>query len=383
MIKTRKVSLIFGTRPEAIKLAPVIAEMRSREKLDLSICVTAQHRQMLDQVLEVFNIDVDEDLNVMVPEQTLASLTSKLMIELDGYLARTKPDIVVVQGDTTTAMCGALASFYRKISIAHVEAGLRTGNIFSPWPEEANRLIVSRFAKWHFAPTETNRKNLLSEGVGDEQIFVTGNTVIDSLFKVAEAVRKCPPNISGLPGNSLSFLGNARMVLITGHRRENFGTGFECICHAISDLANIYPEIHFIYPVHLNPNVRTPVENILGCGSSGKKRLKNVHLIEPQNYLQFVALMDRSSIILTDSGGVQEEAPSLNKPVLVMRDTTERQEAVESGAVALVGTNRCVIVDKVTCLLDDAIMYSAMIHKKNPFGDGHAAERIVGVLDVR
>lgn len=371
----KKISVILGTRPEAIKLCPVILELKKRSELDCKVCVTGQHREMLDQVLPVFGVIPDVDLDLMRPNQSLGGLTSRAIEALDRYLAEDKPDVVLVQGDTTTVLCAALAAFYHKIPIAHVEAGLRTWNMASPWPEEANRVLTTRLAKWHFAPTETNRLNLLKEGVPQDDIYVTGNTVIDALFLALEKIKKYPPRITGLAGESLDFLGERKMVLITGHRRENFGEGFENICHAIAELAQRFPNVHFIYPVHLNPNVQEPVERILrGNG------LRNIHLIEPQPYLPFVALMNRSHIILTDSGGVQEEAPSLGKPVLVMRDTTERPEAVEAGTVKIVSTDVEKIVSEASRLICCEDYYGQMTRKHNPYGDGAAAQRIVDVL---
>jgi UDP-N-acetylglucosamine 2-epimerase (non-hydrolysing) len=371
----KKISVILGTRPEAIKLCPVILELKKRSELDCKVCVTGQHREMLDQVLPVFGVIPDVDLDLMRPNQSLGGLTSRAIEALDRYLAEDKPDVVLVQGDTTTVLCAALAAFYHKIPIAHVEAGLRTWNMASPWPEEANRVLTTRLAKWHFAPTETNRLNLLKEGVPQDDIYVTGNTVIDALFLALEKIKKYPPRITGLAGESLDFLGERKMVLITGHRRENFGEGFENICHAIAELAQRFPNVHFIYPVHLNPNVRRPVESILRTSGA-----ENIRLIEPLSYLPFVALMNRSHIILTDSGGVQEEAPSLGKPVLVMRDTTERPEAVEAGTVKIVSTDVEKIVSEASRLICCEDYYGQMTRKHNPYGDGAAAQRIVDVL---
>ncbi len=370
-----KVSVIFGTRPEAIKLCPVILGLLKCKHIVCNVCSTGQHRQMLDQVLDIFEVKPDVDLNLMRPNQTLAGLTALAVEAIDLYLKKEQPDIVVVQGDTTTALSGALAAFYNKIPVAHVEAGLRTGNMASPWPEEANRILTTRLAKWHFAPTESNRQNLLKEGITDCDIFVTGNTVIDALFLALQKVKLSPPTITGMPDDGLACIGDKRMVLITGHRRENFGEGFENICHAIAELANTFPGVEFVYPVHLNPNVREPVQRILG-----KNSIKNIHLIEPQPYLPFVALMNRAYVILTDSGGVQEEAPSIGTPVLVMRDTTERPEAVLSGTVKLIGSECQRIIDEVAQLLRDATAYSRMCRRINPYGDGNASERIISVL---
>ena len=360
----KKISVIFGTRPEAIKLCPVVLALKADPAFDCRVCVTGQHREMLQQVLEVFGVVPDVDLALMRPNQTLGGLTSRAIAAIDEYLAQEKPDIVMVQGDTTTVLAGALAAFYHHIPVAHVEAGLRTGNMESPWPEEANRVLTTRLAKWHFSPTENNKNNLLKEGVNPADIYVTGNTVIDALLLAKE---KAKANGEGEQRN------DRRSVLITGHRRENFGEGFEHICNAIRKLATEFPEVDFIYPVHLNPNVREPVNRIL----SG---LSNVKLIEPQSYLPFVKLMSEAYLILTDSGGVQEEAPSLGKPVLVMRDTTERPEAVTAGTVKIVGTQADDIYRETWTLLTDRTAYEAMAAAVNPYGDGKAVERIVKIL---
>ena len=371
-MKPKKISLVFGTRPEAIKLCPLVLELKKHPEFQPHVCVTGQHRRMLDQVLEVFEVVPDVDLNLMRPDQTLAGLTSKAITSIDNYLADYKPDIVIVQGDTTTSFCAALAAFYRRVPVGHVEAGLRTWNKFSPFPEEINRVMTSRLADLHFAPTAWARDNLLKEGVSDNRVFVTGNTVIDALHIAVEKVRKDPPEIPGLPRHLLN--GYARpMVLITGHRRENFGEGFENICRAISQLSKRFTDAAFVYPVHLNPNVRTPVFDLL----SGRD---NVHLIEPLSYLPFVALMNRSTLVLTDSGGVQEEAPGLGKPVLVMRDTTERPEAVDAGTVKLIGTDRQMIINSVATLLSNREVYDAMARAVNPYGDGKACQRIAAAL---
>jgi UDP-N-acetylglucosamine 2-epimerase (non-hydrolysing) len=355
---------------------------------------------MLDQVLEVFEITPDTDLNLMQANQTLGGFTARAMEALDHYLATEKPDLVLVQGDTTSVFCAALAAFYHKIPVGHVEAGLRTGNLQSPWPEEANRVLTTRLATLHFAPTEANRQNLLREGVADARIFVTGNTVIDALFLALERIRQNPPHIPGLPDclqpkvfnfqpstlNSQPSTLNPQLVLITGHRRENFGEGFENICQAIAKLAQRFPDAHFVYPVHLNPNVREPVQRILANGPNShppavlgppSSALGNIHLIEPLSYLPFVALMNMATLILTDSGGVQEEAPSLGKPVLVMRDTTERREAVEAGTARLVGTSAEAIFKETSSLLSSTDTYSRTVPTDNPYGDGKAAQRIV------
>ena len=369
----KKISIILGTRPEAIKLSPLILALKKEIAFDCNVCVTGQHREMLQQVLDVFGVVPDRDLALMRPNQTLGGLTSRAIAAIDEYLTEEKPDIVVVQGDTTTVLAAALAAFYHQIPVAHVEAGLRTWNMKSPWPEEANRVLTTRLAKWHFCPTENNKANLLKEGVLDCDIYVTGNTVIDALLMAKDLIHKNPPEIKGLPLDLMQS--GERMVLITGHRRENFGAGFENICAAIRDLAERFSETQFVYPVHLNPNVREPVGRILGnhCG-------KNVHLIEPQSYLPFVALMSRAYIILTDSGGVQEEAPSLGKPVLVMRETTERPEAIAAGTVRLIGVDKNRIVNNVSKLLSDSHEYGKMSMSVNPYGDGAASKRILDVL---
>jgi UDP-N-acetylglucosamine 2-epimerase (non-hydrolysing) len=369
-----KIALVFGTRPEAIKLAPLVNAFRHEPTLECKVCVTGQHRQMLQQVLDVFGIVPDTDLELMRPNQTLGGLTAHAMQRLDQYYEREKPDLVLVQGDTTTAFCAALAAFYHRIPVGHVEAGLRTGDLYSPWPEEANRVLTSRLAAFHFAPTKWSRDNLLREGVPAAQVFVTGNTVIDALLLARAKIRANPPPIPGLPGEMLARSAAAPLVLITGHRRENFGPGFESICQAIAELARRFPEADFVYPVHLNPNVQGPVRRLLGGTQSG-----NIYLIEPLAYLPFVALMDRATLILTDSGGVQEEAPSLGKPVLVLRDTTERPEAVEAGTVKLVGTDFHTIVQEAERLLTDSAALQAMTRAHNPYGDGHAAERITEI----
>ena len=370
----QKVLVVFGTRPEAIKLCPVILALKDNPAFECRVCVTGQHREMLKQVLDVFRVVPDKDLALMRPDQTLGELTSRAIAAIDEYLTEDKPDIVMVQGDTTTVLAGALAAFYHHIPIAHVEAGLRTWNMESPWPEEANRVLTTRLVKWHFCPTESNKRNLLKEGVLEKDIYVTGNTVIDALFMAKEMVRNNPPKVDGLPSELMAS--NKRMVLITGHRRENFGDGFENICMAIRNLAERFPETYFVYPVHLNPNVRKPVGRILGNYSG-----KNVLLIEPQSYLPFVALMNRAYLILTDSGGVQEEAPSLGKPVLVMRDTTERPEAVAAGTVKVIGTGQEAIEREVATLLNSPAEFAKMTGVVNPYGDGMSVARIISVLE--
>ena len=366
-----KVLFIFGTRPEAIKMAPLIKEVEKSAGLQARVCVTAQHRQMLDQVLRIFNIEPDYDLNIMTSNQSLFDITSRVVSGLQKILADEKPALVVVQGDTTTTFAGALAAYYTRTSVAHVEAGLRTGNKFAPFPEEINRRLTSVITDIHLPPTEWARDNLLKEGVDPSTVYVTGNTVIDALFYVVDGLRKSSPHFERL-FDGIDF--NKRMVLITGHRRENFGEGFINICEAIRELAQNKPDVEFVYPVHFNPNVRGPVNKILNG-------ITNVHIIEPLDYEPFVYAMDRSHIILTDSGGVQEEAPSLGKPVLVMRDTTERPEALKAGTVRLVGTDRKKIVGGVTKLLDDAGEYSSMSRAHNPYGDGKASQRIVRIFE--
>ncbi len=364
----KRISFVFGTRPEAIKLSPVILAMKDHSDLEPHVCVTGQHREMLDQVLEVFGVVPDVDLDLMLPNQTLGELTARSISAIDAYLKEHKPDMVLVQGDTSTVFCAALCAFYHQIPVGHVEAGLRTWNKYSPFPEEINRVLATRLADLHFAPTNTSRDNLLKEGVPPDRIFVTGNTVIDALHLALERVKANPPGIPGLPPETMT--NGHPLVLITGHRRESFGEGFRNICLAITELAQRFPSAEFVYPVHLNPNVREPVFSLLG-------NISNIHLIDPLGYLPFVALMNRAEIILTDSGGVQEEAPSLGKPVLVMRETTERPEAVKMGTVKLVGTDVTAIVENVTKLLIDEATYSAMASAVNPYGDGNATGRIL------
>ncbi len=364
----KTVAFVFGTRPEAIKLAPVVAAFRADGRFRVQVCVTAQHRQMLDQVLSAFQLTPDVDLNVMQPGQTLASLTARAVVAVEEYLANAKPDLLLVQGDTTTVLAAALAAFYRKLKIGHVEAGLRTGNLLAPWPEEGNRVLTTRLADLHFAPTQTAAQNLWNEGVPASRVFVTGNTVIDALLYMVKEVEARSPTIPGLP---VSAIAGRRFVLITGHRRENFGDGFDQICLAIATLADRFPDVAFVYPVHLNPNVREPVNRILGGGRA------NVHLLEPLGYREFIELFRRCTLVLTDSGGVQEEAPTLNKPVLVMRDTTERPEGVTVGAVKLVGASFAGIFDGVSELLTDDMAYRQMTNRPNPYGDGTASAQIV------
>jgi UDP-N-acetylglucosamine 2-epimerase (non-hydrolysing) len=374
--KQKKIMIIFGTRPEAIKMAPVVMEFLKRQKngahLHVSVCVTAQHRDMLDQVLELFEIHPQYDLNIMSPNQNLAQLTSKIINGVSEVLLHAKPDLVFVHGDTTTSFAAALAAFYQQIRVAHVEAGLRTDNKYSPFPEELNRHLTGVIADLHFSPTQRAKENLEKENVTPESIFVTGNTVIDSLLYTAKKIKNQPERLQRYKDQlkSIEKISSERsIILITGHRRENFGTGFENICAAIAELAVQRPHIEFIYPVHLNPNVQEPVYSIIG-------KHPNIKLLPPMDYEPFVFLMKRAQIILTDSGGIQEEAPSLGKPVLVMREVTERPEAVSAGTVELVGTDRLKIVQSVNRLLDDHEYYTRMSYAHNPYGDGKAAIRI-------
>ncbi|MDR1904419.1 MAG: UDP-N-acetylglucosamine 2-epimerase (non-hydrolyzing) [Treponema sp.] len=370
----KKLLLVFGTRPEAIKMAPLVKEFQKYpDKFDVKVCVTAQHRQMLDQVLEVFEIKPDYDLNVMAPNQDLFDITSKVLLGVRTVLRKSKPDIIFVHGDTTTSMAAALAAFYEQIPIAHVEAGLRTYNLASPWPEEMNRQLTDRLCSYYFAPTESARENLLAEQIPPERIDVTGNTVIDALFLAADMIETQPGLDADLAGRLASAGYNPAskrpMVLVTGHRRESFGEGFRGICWALGELASRHRELDIVYPVHLNPQVQRPVYELLG-------KIGNIYLIPPQDYLPFVYLMQKSTLILTDSGGVQEEAPSLGKPVLVMRDTTERPEAVSAGTVKLVGTDPQVILAQAESLLYNEAAYQRMAQTLNPYGDGRAAARI-------
>lgn len=378
----KKVLLVFGTRPEAIKMAPLVHEFKLHpEAFETQVCVTGQHREMLDQVLDLFQIVPDYDLDIMKQGQDLYDITSRVLLGMRDVLRKSVPDMVFVHGDTTTSTAAAMAAYYQQISVAHVEAGLRTGDIYSPWPEEMNRLITGRLALLHFAPTALAKTNLLKENVPEQSIVVTGNTVIDALQWVVKKIKTEKGLEASIQSEILNFgystdrlTKGKRMVLITGHRRENFGEGFLNICHAIKALANLYRDVDFVYPVHLNPNVRKPVMEILGeCGG-------NVFLIEPLQYIQFVYLMEKSFLILTDSGGIQEEAPGLGKPVLVMRDTTERPEAVEAGTVLLVGANQERIEDGVVDLLENEVLYKQMSEAVNPYGDGKACARIVDYL---
>lgn len=366
-----KVLSIMGTRPEAIKLAPVIKELeRYPDRFVSRVCVTAQHRQMLDQAMSPFGIVADYDLDIMTPGQSLAQVTARAVEGLDRVIRQEQPGVVLVQGDTTTAFCGALAAYYHQVRVGHVEAGLRTGNKYAPFPEEINRRLIARVADYHFAPTEHARATLMGEGVNAAAVFVTGNTVIDALLWMRDKVRESPPE---LPDGLAEAIGGQQIILVTGHRRESFGKGFESICRAIRQVADAFPEIVFVYPVHLNPNVREPVNRILG-------RHKRIHLMEPLAYAPFVWLMDRAVIVLTDSGGVQEEAPSLGKPVLVMRETTERPEGIAAGNALLVGVQKELIVEGLTQLLRDSEKRVAMATVNNPYGDGRAAQRIAGFL---
>jgi len=371
-----KVLTVFGTRPEAIKMAPLVKLLEQQQDIESVVCVTAQHRQMLDQVLELFDIKPAHDLNIMKPGQTLAGITTEILNRIEVVLTQEKPDLILVHGDTSTTFATALAAYYHRIAVGHVEAGLRTGDIYSPWPEEANRKLTGALAKLHFAPTEQSKNNLLSENVDPVGITVTGNTVIDALLWVKAKLEEDQALSQSLSDRFPFLRDNRKLVLITGHRRENFGDGFERICSAIKSLAVKFPDADFVYPVHLNPNVREPVGRILDGVS-------NVHLVEPQDYLPFVYLMTRSTVILTDSGGIQEEAPSLGKPVLVMRDTTERPEAVAAGTVRLVGTNMERIKNEVSLLLTDEQAYNEMSFAHNPYGDGKACERIVEIIRSR
>ena len=381
----KKVMLVFGTRPEAIKMAPLVKEFQKRpDEFETIVCVTGQHRQMLDQVLELFEITPDYDLNIMKQGQDLYDVTSRVLLGMRDVLKHSTPDVVLVHGDTTTSTAAALAAFYQQIPVGHVEAGLRTHNIYSPWPEEMNRQITGRIAEYHFAPTPLSRANLIAEGTSEDKITVTGNTVIDALYWVVEKIKNTQALDCELKselakaGYNTSRLDNGKkLVLITGHRRENFGDGFISMCRAIKTLTQKYPDVDFVYPMHLNPNVRKSIHEVFGENHEG---LGNMFFIEPLEYLSFVYLMNKSTIVLTDSGGIQEEAPGLGKPVLVMRDTTERPEALEAGTVKLVGTDYDMIVNEVSALLDDEAHYEVMSKAVNPYGDGLACERIVTKL---
>jgi len=368
----KRVMVVFGTRPEAIKMAPVVHALKAHSDLEPIVVVTAQHRQMLDQVLEIFDIVPDFDLDIMEPGQTLASITSKILLGMPAVFAEAKPDLVLVHGDTSTTLATALAAFYARIPVGHVEAGLRTGNMDAPWPEEANRRLTAPLCTYHFAPTARSRSNLLAENIATDTIVVTGNTVIDALLEVDERLHADDALRTAMKARFPFLDSSKRLLLVTGHRRENFGDGFERICKALATVA-MREDIQIVYPVHLNPNVQEPVHRHLSS-------LANVHLIDPQEYLPFVFLMQQSFVILTDSGGVQEEAPSLGKPVLVMRDTTERPEAVDAGTVLLVGTDVDRIVSEIARLFDDEAAYAIMASAHNPYGDGNACERIANAI---
>ncbi|EJI85783.1 UDP-N-acetylglucosamine 2-epimerase [Alishewanella aestuarii B11] len=368
-----KVLSVFGTRPEAIKMAPLVNQLKQDAAFDSRVCVTGQHREMLDQVLKLFEIKPEYDLAIMKPGQDLYDVTTSILLNIKPVLREFQPDIVLVHGDTSTTFAAALACYYEKIAVGHVEAGLRTGNIYSPWPEEANRKLTGALTRLHFAPTQTSADNLLAERVAPEHIVITGNTVIDALLQVVAKIEGNAELNQQFAAQFPFVQPERRMILVTGHRRESFGGGFEQICAALADIAKSFPDCDIVYPVHLNPNVKEPVYRLL----SG---VSNVHLIPPQDYLPFVYLMNRSYLVLTDSGGIQEEAPSLGKPVLVMRDTTERPEAVAAGTVKLVGTDKAKIVSEVTKLLTDSSYYESMSFAHNPYGDGNACSRILASL---
>lgn len=371
-----KILLVFGTRPEAIKMLPLYHELSKSQCFHVSICVTGQHRDMLDQVLKLFNVSPDFDLNIMQAKQDLTDISIRILDGLRILFQDTKPDLVLVHGDTATTFATSLACYYHKIKVGHVEAGLRTNDLYSPWPEEANRRLTSVLSHFNFAPTENSKENLLKESFLSEDIYVTGNTVIDALYFVVDKIRN-DTDVSKELTEQFNFLDfSKKVILITGHRRENFGQGFENICAAINELANTHTDIQFVYPMHLNPNVRAPIEKYLS-------EKTNIFLIEPLDYLPFVYLMDMSYLILTDSGGIQEEAPSLGKPVLVMRNTTERPEAVDAGTVKLVGTDKSLIISSVNQLINDSNLYSQMSELHNPYGDGKASTRIAQIIEER
>lgn len=370
-----KVLSVFGTRPEAIKMAPLVNLLKADASVDSRVCVTGQHREMLDQVLRLFDITPEYDLAIMKAGQDLFDVTTSILLSIKAVLRDFKPDVVLVHGDTSTTFAAALACYYEKIAVGHVEAGLRTGNIYSPWPEEANRKLTGAITRFHFAPTATSKANLLAENTSESHIYVTGNTVIDALLQVVDKIDADAELRASFEAQFPFGQHGRRMILVTGHRRESFGSGFENICAALKDIAAQFPDADVVYPVHLNPNVREPVFRLLSNSP-------NVHLIEPQDYLPFVYLMSRSYLVLTDSGGIQEEAPSLGKPVLVMRDTTERPEAVAAGTVKLVGTDAALIVAEVAKLMTDKAYYDAMSFAHNPYGDGKACQRIIDALKV-
>lgn len=367
-----KILTVFGTRPEAIKMAPLVLALSKNSKINSKVCVTAQHREMLDQVLELFEIKPDYDLDLMKAGQSLNDISTQILLKLKPVLEDFKPDLVLVHGDTATTFAAALAAYYQQIKVGHIEAGLRTGNLYSPWPEEANRKLTSVLCDFHFAPTEAAKNNLLHEGYKNN-ITVTGNTVIDALLTIKQKIEKDKNLNESLAANYPFLDATKKLILVTGHRRESFGDGFERICKALVEIAQKNPHVQILYPVHLNPNVQEPVKRLL-------KNISNIFLIEPQQYLPFVYLMMRSHIILTDSGGVQEEAPSLGKPVLVMRDTTERPEAVDAGTVKLVGTDTQKIILEIQNLLDDEVSYQTMSKAHNPYGDGLACQRIIATI---
>lgn len=368
-----KILSVFGTRPEAIKMAPLLLKLYSTAEIESKVCVTGQHRQMLDQVLDVFSIKADYDLNIMKQNQDLSDITSSILKELGNVIDDYKPDMILVHGDTATTFAASLAAYYRKIPVGHVEAGLRTGDIYSPWPEEANRKLTTVLAKLHFAPTEKSKNNLILEGVEKDTIYVTGNTVVDALLIASNELEE-NEYLNTSMKNKFDYLDlDKRIILVTGHRRENFGKSFEEICKALVEIASLYPECQIVYPVHLNPNVSEPVNRILN-------NISNIFLIEPQEYLPFIYLMKNSYLILTDSGGIQEEAPSLGKPVLVMRDTTERPEAVKTGNVKLVGTDKQIIIKNIMTLFNDTVTYKEMSESINPYGDGSSSQKIVDIL---
>ncbi|WP_233883670.1 non-hydrolyzing UDP-N-acetylglucosamine 2-epimerase [Paraburkholderia flagellata] len=367
-----KTLIVVGTRPEAIKMAPLIESLKSESKIDVKVCVSAQHRRMLDSMLAFFGICPDYDLDIMAPDQTLLGMTSKVLTRLDAVLGEAQPDLVLVQGDTSTTLASALSAHYRQICVGHVEAGLRTGDLSAPWPEEANRRLTSVLAKYHFAPTPDARDNLLREGIAAERIHVTGNTVIDSLLNTVKRLNEDVVLHDELEARFAFLNRNKRLILVTGHRRENFGAGLEAVCRALVEIAQ-RGDIEIVYPVHLNPNVKQPVHRLLG-------NVPGIFLIEPQDYPSFVYLMKRAALLVTDSGGVQEEAPSLGKPILVTRETTERPEAVTAGTVRLVGTDQATIVMEASRLLDDPAAYASMARAGNPYGDGRAAQRIRDIL---
>jgi UDP-N-acetylglucosamine 2-epimerase (non-hydrolysing) len=369
----KKILTIFGTRPEAIKMAPLISELHKSSEINCMVCVTGQHKEMLYQVLDLFEIVPDYDLMVMTDGQSLSELTAKIILSLPPIIEDFYPDAILVHGDTTSTLASSLAGYYQQIPVLHIEAGLRTDNIYSPWPEEINRRVTSTIAQYHFAPTVQAKSHLLKEGVPEERIGVTGNTVIDALFMILNRISDSPSIERNLQKNFDFLDAGKKLLLVTGHRRENFGEGFQNICFALKELASERSDIEILYPVHLNPNVLSPVKEIIGTTT-------NIHLIEPQDYLSFAYLMNRSEIILTDSGGIQEEAPSLGKPVLVLRDNTERPEALAAGTVLLVGTNRKEIIKHVNNLLDDPHVYESMSQATNPYGNGHASQKILSTI---